>query len=72
MADPQTTIQTANWWGRRSADSATIYCAQNGWREATWRRDRKGKWQEIDATIRPVVSIDHIGNVTLGEPRKVK
>lgn len=63
-------IRTASWWGRTSGDARTIHCAQNGWREAIWKRKR-GKWYEAAATIRPVIAVDLLGNVTLGDPRTV-
>lgn len=63
---------TAGWYGRSSGNSASIYCALNGWREAVWKRDPRGRWYEASATMRSVIGIDQIGNVTLGEPRKVR
>jgi hypothetical protein len=71
-SDPIQTTTVAGWWGRRSADSATIYCTQNGWREATWERHRRKGWREVSATIRPVVGFDAFGQAVLGEPRRVK
>jgi hypothetical protein len=71
MSDEQR-VEVSSWWGRRSADSATIHCAQNGWREAVWERDDEGVWQEIAATLSPVIGIRHDGSAILGEKRSVR
>lgn len=64
MTDEQITV--SHWWGRRSG--WVSHCSQNGWREATWVRDKKG-WHEINATLRPVVGMTLYGEPILGEPR---
>lgn len=61
-------MMVSGWYGRLSGDPRTITCARNGWREAIWERDQDDRWQEVSATLRPVIAIDRIGNVTLGEP----
>lgn len=41
---------TAGWYGRSSGNSASIYCALNGWREAVWKRDPRRRWYEASTT----------------------
>lgn len=67
---PQMTkLNVASWWGRRSGEIGTAYCSQSGWREAVWKRNRRGRWYEASATLRPVIAIDfQTGQVVLGEP----
>jgi hypothetical protein len=67
MSDDE--VRVSGWYGRRSGDPGTIHCTSNGWRDAIWRRDSRGRWYEAEATMRRVVSVDGIGNVTLGEAR---
>lgn len=68
----QDAVRVAGWWGRQSAESRTIFCAQNGWREAVWKRDEHGKWYEASATLRSVVRLNWDGSVALGRRRVVR
>jgi hypothetical protein len=66
-----TPLLVSHWHGRHSADPATVYCTNSGWREAVWRLGSDGAWYEAEATMRKVVGFDAAGCAVLGEKVRV-